>query len=241
MKQRKRLIYGFLSAFAISTSGVTSAYALEIPINKNTPLAQVFNQWQQQLSSLNSYISSTLSRKLEPLTESLKGDLQAAVDNAIGVLGLPDSTETRGKVEDIAANSDSTVNTVERATNEVDRQITRASADATLSKEGQQSTKEQFEKTQTSIEQVQANGEAAQDDVVTQNVMKRMAQQNTQIAGILGAIRTDGLKSKQSQDLANLNLTNISRSLDGQNQAQQKEVVGQGFNNLRTASQARLF
>ena len=239
MKPRKRL-YGFLSAFAISTSGVTSAYALEIPIIKNTPLAQVFNQWQQQLSSLN-YISSTLSRKLEPLTESLKGDLQAAVDNAIGVLGLPDSTETRGKVEDIAANSDSTVNTVERATNEVDRQITRASADATLSKEGQQSTKEQFEKTQTSIEQVQANGEAAQDDVVTQNVMKRMAQQNTQIAGILGAMRTDGLKSKQSQDLANLNLTNISRSLDGQNQAQQKEVVGQGFNNLRTASQARLF
>jgi hypothetical protein len=240
MKQRKRLVYGFLSALAISTSGVTSAYALEIPIIKNIPLAQVFNQWQQQLSSLN-YISSTLSRKLEPLAESLKGDLQAAVDNAIGVLGLPDSTETRGKIEDIAANSDSTVNTVERATNEVDRQITRASADGTLSKEGQQHTKEQFEKTQTSIEQVQANGEAAQDDVVTQNVMKRMAQQNTQIAGILGAMRTDGLKSKQSQDLANLNLTNISRSLDGQNQAQQKEVVGQGFNNLRTASQARLF
>ena len=39
----------------------------------------------------------------------------------------------------------------------------------------------------------------------------------------------------------NLNLTNISRSVDGQNQARQKEVVGQGFSNLRTASQARLF
>ena len=71
--------------------------------------------------------------------------------------------------------------------------------------------------------------------------MKRIAQQNTQITGILGAMRTDGLKYKQSQDLANLNLTNISRSVDGQNQARQKEVVGQGFSNLRTASQARLF
>jgi hypothetical protein len=102
-------------------------------------------------------------------------------------------------------------------------------------------TKEQVEKTQTSIEQVEISGEAAQEEVVTQNVMKRIAQQNTQMAGILGAMRTDGLKSKQSQDLANLNLTNISRSLDGQNQAKQKEVVGQGFSNLRTASQAKLF
>ncbi len=128
-----------------------------------------------------------------------------------------------------------------KLTNEIDRQITRASADTTLSKQGQQLTKQQVEKTQTSIEQVEASAVAAQDEVVTQNVMKRMAQQNTQIAGILGAMRTDGLKSKQSQDLANLNLTNISRSLDGQNQARQKETVGQGFSNLRTASQARLF
>ncbi|MGB7380290.1 MAG: hypothetical protein WA959_27545 [Rivularia sp. (in: cyanobacteria)] len=101
--------------------------------------------------------------------------------------------------------------------------------------------KAEVEKTQTSIETVSIFSDAAQNDVVTQNVMKRIAQQNTQITGILGAMRSDGLKSKQSQDLANLNLTNISRSLDGQNQSRQKEVVGQGFNNLRTASQARLF
>ncbi|MGB3642690.1 MAG: hypothetical protein WBA39_34665 [Rivularia sp. (in: cyanobacteria)] len=97
------------------------------------------------------------------------------------------------------------------------------------------------EKTQNSIEQVQIYSAAAQDEVVTQNVMKRIAQQNTSTAAILGAMRADGLKSKQSQDLANLNLTNISRSLDGQNQARQKEIIGQGFSNLRTASQARLF
>jgi hypothetical protein len=110
-----------------------------------------------------------------------------------------------------------------------------------LTKEGQENMKAEVEKTQTSIETVSIFSDAAQNDVVTQNVMKRIAQQNTQISGILGEMRSDGLKSKQSQDLANLNLTNISRSLDGQNQSRQKEVVGQGFSNLRTASQARLF
>jgi hypothetical protein len=236
MKQRRRLLI-LIGAFTIAAIGTSSASALEVP----NPLAKVFDQWQEELSSINKYVSSTISQKLEGLSESLQGDLKAAVNESVGSLGLPDATQAREKIEDIAAVNDSAVNSVDKATNEIDRQITRADSNTTLSKEGQQLTKQQVEKTQTSIEQVEVSGEAAQADVVTQNVMKRMARQNTQIAGILGTMRTDGLKSKQSQDLANLNLTNISRSLDGQNQAQQKEVVGQGFKNLRTASQARLF
>jgi hypothetical protein len=237
MNKLKKLTISIVGIAIISTIGVSSADALEI----SNPLAKVFEQWQEQLSSLDKYINSIVSRKLGNLSKSVQGDLQAAVNESVGKLGLPSATEVREKVEEIAANDDNAVNSVDKVTNEIDRQITRADSDTTLSKEGQELTKQQVEKTQTSIEQVEASGEAAQDDVVTQNVMKRMAQQNTQIAGMLGAMRTDGLKSKQSQDLANLNLTNISRSLDGQNQARQKETVGQGFNNLRTASQARLF
>ncbi|AFZ01600.1 hypothetical protein [Calothrix sp. PCC 6303] len=237
MKKPNKLVVAIVGMGVISTVSISSASALEI----SNPITKVFDQWQEQLGSINKYISSTISRKLGDLSDSLQGDLQAAVNESVGALGLPDATEVRGKIEEIVASNNSAINSVDKATNEVDRQITRAYSDSTLSKQGQQITKQQVEKTQTSIEQVENSGEAAQDEVVTQNVMKRMAQQNTQIAGILGAMRTDGLKSKQSQDLANLNLTNISRSLDGQNQAQQKQVVGQGFNNLRTASQARLF
>ncbi|MFH7023957.1 MAG: hypothetical protein ACHBN1_00750 [Heteroscytonema crispum UTEX LB 1556] len=236
MKPKRRVAI-FIGALTIATIGMSSADALEI----SNPLAKVFDQWQSQLSSLDKYIDSIVSHKLGNLSKSVQGDLQAAVNESVGTLGLPDSTEVREKVEEIAANDDNAVNSVDKVTNEIDRQITRADSDTTLSKEGQELTKQQVEKTQTSIEKVQADASAAQGEFVTQNVMKRMAQQNTQTAAILGAMRTDGLKSKQSQDLANLNLTNISRSLDGQNQAQQKEVVGQGFNNLRTASQARLF
>ncbi len=241
MKKIKQVAYGAIGVFTISTIGLTSAYALEIPILQNTPLAPVFDQWQSQLTSLNKYVSSILTNKLESLTESLGKDISAAINETMGALGLPDSTEARERVEDIAASANNAVNTVEKATNEVDRQITRAASDTTLSREGQQRTKEQVEKTQSSIEQVYTDANAAQSEVVTQNVMKRIAQQNTQVAAILGAMRSDGLKLQQSQDLANLNLTNISRTLDGQNQARQKETIGQGFNNLRTTAQARLF
>ncbi|MEB3218979.1 MAG: hypothetical protein VKN72_22465 [Nostocales cyanobacterium 94392] len=237
MKFKRRIVM-FVGAFTIATIGISSsAYALEI----SKPLVALVEQWQEQSRFLNKYISSTISRKLDNLGESLQGDLQAVVEEATGILGLPDTTKVRNEIEEIAASDDSAVNGVDKATNEVDRQITRANSDTSLSKDGQENMKAQVEKTQTSIETVSVFSDAAQNDVVTQNVMKRIAQQNTQITGILGAMRTDGLKSKQSQDLANLNLTNISRSLDGQNQSRQKEVIGQGFNNLRTASQARLF
>ncbi|NJM17949.1 MAG: hypothetical protein HC907_04080 [Richelia sp. SM1_7_0] len=237
MKFKRRIVI-FVGAFTIVTIGISSsAYALEI----SNPLVALVEQWQEQTRSVDKYISSIISRKLDNLSETLQGDLQAVVEKATGVLGLPDASEVREEVEEIASDSDNAVNGVDKATNEVDRQITRADSNTTLSKEGQENMKAQVEKTQTSIEAVSVFSDAAQNDLVTQNVMKRIAQQNAQITVILGAIRTDGLKSKQSQDLANLNLTNISRSLDGQNQARQKESIGQGFSNLRTASQARLF
>ena len=236
MKKNNKLTISLIGISTISLISINRAYALEI---KN-PLVTVIEQLQEQTGSVNKYISSTISRKLENLSESLEGDLQAVVQEAAGVLGLPDAAEVRKEIEVMASDSNNAVNSVDKATNEIDRHITRASG-FTLTKEGQENMKAEVEKTQTSIEAVSIFSDAAQNDVVTQNVMKRIAQQNTQITGILGAMRTDGLKTKQSQDLANLNLTNISRSLDGQNQARQKEVVGQGFNNLRTASQARLF
>ena len=237
MKKINKLTISLVGISTISLISINGAYALEI---KN-PLVTVIEQLQEQTGSVNKYISSTISRKLDNLSKSLEGDLQAVVQEAAGVLGLPDAGEVRKEIEEIASGSNNAVNSVDRATNELDRQITRAQTETTLSKEGQKSMEAEVEKTQTSIETVSIFSDAAQNDVVTQNVMKRIAQQNTQISGILGAMRSDGLKTKQSQDLANLNLTNISRSLDGQNQARQKEVVGQGFSNLRTASQARLF
>ena len=236
MKQINKLTISLVGISTIPLISINGAYALEI----QNPLVTVVEQLQEQARSLNKYISSTISQKLDNLSESLEGDLQAVISEASGVLGLPDATKVRQEIEEIAASDDNAVNSVDKVTNEIDRQITRASS-FTLTKEGQENMKAEVEKTQTSIETVSIFSDAAQNDLVTQNVMKRIAQQNTQISGILGAMRTDGLKTKQSQDLANLNLTNISRSLDGQNQARQKESVGQGFSNLRTAAQSRLF
>jgi hypothetical protein len=238
MKKFKQITIGSLTALAISAIGLACASAVELP---DSVRAKVFEPLRQQLDSWNAYVSSILSDKLKPLAESLGGDLQAAINETMGVLGLPDPTQTRKKVEEIGAHSTVPINNAERTANEVDRQVTRAVADMTLGKAGQQLTKEQVEKTHELIQQVQEQAEAAQGEVVTQNVMKQIADQNAQTAAILGAMRADGLRLQQSQDLANTNLTNISRAVDGQSQAKARETVGQGFENYRTAAKARLF
>ena len=105
----KRKIVIFIGAFTIATIGISSsAYALEI----SNPLIVLVKQWQEQTRSVDKYISSTISRKLDKLSESLQGDLQAVISEATGVLGLPDAVEVREEIEVWAADNDNAVNDV---------------------------------------------------------------------------------------------------------------------------------
>lgn len=207
----------------------------------NTPLTQVFGQLNQQLGSLSSYFNQIVAAKLAPLTKSLGKDINAVVSDVTGALGLPDPIQARQEVEQVASSSNSPVYSAEPATNEVDRQITRSVVDATLGQAGQQQLQQAAQQTQNSVGQVQQQAQAAQQEVVTQNVMKQMALQNGETAALLGAMRADSLQALSGQELTNLNLTNISRSLDGQNQAKQSEMVGAGQDTFKTAARARLF
>ena len=118
MKKINKLTISLVGISTISLISINGVYALEI---KN-PLATVVKQLQEQAHSLNKYISSTISQKLDDLSESLEGDLQAVVSDAAGVLGLPDATKVRQEIEEIAADNNNAVNNVDKATNEVERQ-----------------------------------------------------------------------------------------------------------------------
>jgi hypothetical protein len=228
---------------ALTLIGVVSTpvKAATLANQSSNPLMQVIEQFNQQLSSIGDYLNKVVAAQIKPLSDSLGKDLEAALGDVTGALGLPDPIKSRSDVEKVASATDTPVNQSEQATNEVDRQITRAAVNSTLGKEGQQQIKEQVEQTQNSVGLVQQQAQVAQQAVSTQDVLKQIAEQNAQTGTILGSLRADSLQAAQRQDLTNLNLTNISRSLDGQNQAQQSELIGAGFDTFRTASRARLF
>ncbi|MFB2834225.1 hypothetical protein [Floridanema evergladense] len=229
-----------ITTFVVSLTlcGLASIPASAVPIN---PLSDLLGQIQRYFNQAENYISQALAEKIKPLEEAVNKDFQTAINSAIGVLGIPDPIATRKSVEETLSDSDVAVNPLERTTNEVDRQITRSTAAATLGTEGQQRTQQEITATKQSVDLVQQQAQQAQEEVVTQNVMKRIAQQNTQISAMLGALRNDSLQSAQRQELANINLTNISRSLDSQNQAKSNEMVGAGLETLKITSRAKLF
>ncbi len=68
MKLKKGMVI-LVGTLTITIMGISSAEALQIA----NPLAKVFDQWQSQLSSLNKYITSKVSRQLDNLSASLSG------------------------------------------------------------------------------------------------------------------------------------------------------------------------
>ncbi|MGB7440638.1 MAG: hypothetical protein WA919_06190, partial [Coleofasciculaceae cyanobacterium] len=211
------------------------------PNQSNNPIANILEQASQKLNQIQSFLDETLDTTLEAISQTVGTDLQAAIDQAIGQLGLPDPETVRQGIEDSLSVSNSPVYSGDLVSNELDRQITRAQASTVFSTSGQQQLKQELQGTQQSVQSVQQSADAAQTEVITQNVMKQIAQQNAQQAAILGALRQDSIDAAKRQELTNLNLTNISRAVDGQNQAQQQEKVGAGFETLQTAALGRLF
>ena len=230
-------------AVAVLVAGTSagSAKAVTVPLGGDNPLNNLLNQFLKYFEQAQNYITQVVNEKIQPLEEAINADLQNAIEQAKGALGLPDPIAARKTVEQTLSSSIEPISSGERATNEIDRQITRSTASATLSAEGQQRSQEQMQATKQAVETVQQQALFAQQDVVTQNVMKRIAAQNAEISGVLGSMRQDMAQDAQRQELANVNLTNISRSVDGQNQARDTDTVSTGFGNLRIFSRARLF
>lgn len=226
----------FLSAVAMSTALILVANPAQAsPQNGGSnPLSGLMGWLNEATQKVEEYANS-IKDKLAPLGE----EFEKIADNAIGQLGLPDPMKVREEADKVV--SDSPIHATGGVANEIDRQSARASASSILSEEGQELQVQAYEGTQQSIETVDQQSKTADQQVVTQNVMKQIAAQNAETSKVLGGMRSDLLKMNEQQAQGNVQLGNISNTLDGQKAAQNAERVGAGFSNLRTASFGGLF
>jgi hypothetical protein len=209
--------------------------------SSSNPLQGLMDWFNGQISSVQEYANGILNDKLKALGETISPEYEGIVSDVTGALGLPDPTQSRKKTEEVASNSDNILYSGDRVANEVDRQSARASASSILSQSGQEQLKKAYEQTQSSVQTIGQQSQAAQGEVVTQNVMKQIAQQNVESAKLMGGMQSSLLKNNEQQAQVNTQLTNMSRTMDGQTQAANAERVGAGFSNLGVASQAGLF
>lgn len=165
-----------------------------------------------------------------------------------GAAGIPVPTQVRSKVRQAAEATTSAdiydsnpVVIAHYRHNLAERSMTRLASEGVLGEMGQAKLKQELNGIQSAATQSAAAATSAQGLNVTQDVMKQQAQITAHHSALLGSIAVDSKQQRIDTALSNLNLTNISRSLDEQNRTRRVDRTLAASKLLQTASQLELY
>lgn len=126
----------------------------------------------------------------------LEGKVGEAAKDAIGDLG-PDLNELETEVGKELNNSAQQTETND-IVNAIQAEGVKTYADAVTGKKGQEATRKSLEVSQEATEELASLAASARNETITQNVMKRIAEQNAQHGVILSNIHTSLETTKQA-------------------------------------------
>jgi hypothetical protein len=222
----KRVITLF-SVLTALTSIQFKAYANTNDTNNNGFLQQI----NQQYSNINGQIQNLTSDFISGLGK-LSGEIQSQIHKTIGDLGLPDIVSTGRKIEETIANQKSDILQLDprilgkNARQEWNQKYTVEQSRGILGIEGQKIMKQEGEISQTAADIALDKGSLAQSDVITQDIMKKIATQNSQIATVLKLVQSSLQEQNKLSATTNVNLSDISQNLSTEQRRKQNESQG---------------
>lgn len=249
--QRRQVATTTLVSLALWLT-LTTTPAKALTINLNQLLGKFATQLYSHVLSVGGvswgdFIKGFFFSFAGEITNYLTDELTEAIQKvAPGVLG-PKATEVRQKVKQQVLNSQKPVDrfgldrstAAEYAARETDRLNTMMQVDSVLSTQGQTATEKAIEDTQATIESIAETAEFAQGLNVTQDVMKSLVSVQAQQSELIGQLRTEQLRSRIDAQYTNLNLANISRSLDEISRKDRVEGPAAADGLLRLSTQAQ--
>lgn len=200
-----------------------------LPANAQASQNQSFlTQFQQIYSSLQTYISNYQKEFTKSLGK-LEAELTQAIESSVGDLGIPDPLKAGKNIEKVIQKQEGALLILdpriqaENAIKEWNQQYTRGQAQSVLGVEGQRVQSQSAAITNDATAQSSENAAAAQDDVVTQDILKKVAIQNLQSVVIAKSIHAEAQKQSRSLAVTNINLADISSRMDEQAAAKDQE------------------
>ncbi|MHC5763730.1 hypothetical protein [Nostoc sp.] len=200
-----------------------------LPANAQTNQNQSFlTQFQQIYSSLQTYISNYQKEFTKSLGK-LEAELNQAIESSVGDLGIPDPLKAGKNIEKVIQKQEGALLILdpriqaENAIKEWNQQYTRGQAQSVLGVEGQRVQSQEAAITNDATAQSSENAAAAQDDVITQDILKKVAIQNLQSVVIAKSIHAEAQKQSRSLAVTNINLADISSRMDEQAAAKEQE------------------
>jgi hypothetical protein len=176
-------------------------------------------QFQQIYSSLQTYISN-YQKEFSQSLGKLEAELNQAIESSVGDLGIPDPLKAGKNIEKVIEKQQGTLLTLDpriqadNAIKDWNQQYTRGQSESVLGSQGQRVQSQEAAITNDATAQSSENANAAQQDVVTQDILKKVAIQNLQSVVIAKSIHSEAQKQSRSLAAANINLADISSRMD---------------------------
>ncbi|WP_242056015.1 hypothetical protein [Nostoc flagelliforme] len=217
------LISGAVIQICFSNMTVDAANA-----DNNNSNKSVLSQFQEIYNSLQVSINN-YQKEFTKAVGKLEAELNQAIQSSVGDLGVPDPLKAGKNIEKVFEKLDTELleldpkTQAQDAIREWDQQYTRGQSQSILGNEGQRVQAQEAEITNDAIGQSSDNANAAQQDVITQDILKKMAVQNFQTAVVSKSIHAEAQKQSRSLAAANINLADISGRMDEQARLEQQE------------------
>ena len=202
-----------------------------------------FDHVVQAFNGLKTYIDK-YTNKFENSWSSIEG-LKGKINNSIGVLKIPDPLQAADEIlkavlkQKIESNGIDPGIKGENASKEFHRAYTYGQSGSVLGKGGQKAQLEESQNTQLAVDTSSSQANDAQSDVVTQDILKKIAVQNLQAQKIQKSLQDEEQKQTRLAATTAMNLADISEGLDKQTRKEQlekqnyrREILGTAtFNN----------
>ncbi|BAY80483.1 hypothetical protein NIES25_69710 (plasmid) [Nostoc linckia NIES-25] len=203
-------------------------------------------QFQQVITSLQGYIKlyskefGNKSKDSDKDTNENEGiDIETVIESTNGDLGIPDPLQAGKKIKDIIQKQDTDLVDTDSQTQGDNAQkrwhraYTYGLSESVLGREGQKTQFQEGEMSNEALENSSNNADKVQTDVITQDILKKMAVQNLQTTIITKSIHGEAQKQTRALSAANMNLSDISNSLDEEarkeqanNNSSAKQILG---------------
>ncbi|MFN6562424.1 MAG: hypothetical protein RMY28_021895 [Nostoc sp. ChiSLP01] len=217
-KQLITIIFSSTCVIIIITN--VPARALEVPA--------FLTQFQQIYQSLQRHVEA-YKEEFVQAWDDLGEELTKEINSTVGDLGIPDPLDAGKKIKDIISKQDfdllETNSSVQAQGAVIDwnQQYSRGQAQSVLGVSGQKVQVQEAEISNDAAVTSLDNAQAAQEDVITQDILKKIAIQNLQGATIAKSIHAESQKQSRALAAANINLADISSRSNEQARKQQAE------------------
>lgn len=177
------------------------------------------------------------------------GSITSILQQVVGEMGIPDMAKARSTIENNVDQASKIPEPLQISpelygidlANLGDRAATNLSIQTVLSDQGQKQMREEIEQSSEVIQSVLDSSNQAQSYDSTQDVVKALARINAQQSVIAGMHHAAFVKARIDTQFTNLNLANISRTLDQQNRDDQSQSALNGLLLLNLTAQSNLF